>query len=77
MRHHRPGKPGKTHPVLIYDPHILGDSLSIFRLCFYLSDLVQVQLRELKFLFALGDLGIKVDQALNSETHHDQKKYGK
>jgi hypothetical protein len=48
----------RTYPVLVYDPHVLRDSLSIIRLRFYLSDLVQVQSCELKFLFTLGNLFI-------------------
>lgn len=48
----------RTYPVFVYDPHILRDSLSIIRLRFYFSNLVQVQSCELKFLFTLGDLGI-------------------
>jgi hypothetical protein len=59
---------GRTHPVLIYDPHVLGNSFNVIWLSFYLSDLVQVQSCELKLLFALGNLGIEVDQALKSIT---------
>ena len=55
---------GVTHPVLVYDPHVFRNSLNVIWLRFYLSDLVQVQSCELKFLFALGDLGIQIDQAL-------------
>jgi len=57
-----------THPVLIYDPHVFRNSLDVIRLCFYLSDLVQVQSCQLQFLFALGDLSIQIDQALEFTT---------
>ena len=55
---------GNTNPVLIYQPHVRGDGFCVIWLCFYLSDLVQVQLCQLKLLLALGDLGVKVYQPL-------------
>ena len=56
----------ETYPVLIDKSHVRWDGLYIVCLCFHLSDLIQVQLRKLELLLTLGDLGVKVDQALGS-----------
>ena len=53
-----------THPILVYRPHVLGNGLHIIWLSLDLSDLVQVQARQLKLLFTLGNLGIEIDQTL-------------
>lgn len=54
----------ETYPVLIHKSHVLRDGLYVVCLGFYFSDFIQVQLRELELLLTLGDLGVKVDQAL-------------
>jgi hypothetical protein len=55
---------GETYPVLVDKSHVRWDGLYIVRLCFHFSDFIQVQVRKLKLLLTLGDLGVKVDKAL-------------
>ena len=55
---------GETYHVLIDKSHVRWDGLYIACLCLHLSELIQVQLRKLEPLLTLGDLGVKVDQAL-------------
>lgn len=56
----------ETYLVLVREPDVLRDGRLILGLRLHLSDLLEVQLRELQLLLALRNLGIQVNEALHA-----------
>lgn len=62
----------QTDLLLIREPDVLRDGHLIVGLRLHLSDLLEVQLRQLQLLLALRNLGIQVNEALHAENVNPQ-----
>ena len=54
----------RSYLILVDQPHVLGDILLVPWPRFGFSDLLQVQPRQVEFLFAPRDLYVEIDETL-------------